>query len=380
MFLFKVKVDDSFIKDQIENFLEKTLSGVFADFVEQKKVSDTCVFREAQLDFFVPRPEEVSGSYVNKHIAYISIKGNTHDPHYVELRLKQKDKDKVSLFYYLNDRRGGTATFYGKSVMPSFEAQPLSCLCFSGSRETLDSLFASDDRYTALYANLEYQKGLEELKNRNANNLQERDKPLERIVELAAILASHAYGIRSNDGGASRKFLFRDMFPHFVRELQSKFGSQAPTVDFDNESQLWDMLDDQPIPYCATSGANWETGLFKFLTENLGCHLGTVYRDSDDLFDVKMFNGNLDTEKYAALRRKAKSQQQVNEIKQRMEREQNEKLVLLFEGKFNQTCINATVLSKKIANDNTNCKIIVVVGTDWSEFDTSGNLLFGLLS
>lgn len=371
MFVFKVKqAHGSFIKDKIDDFLETTVDRVFTDFVMRKKAHGTNVLREAQLDFFDPRGENMPGSYVNKHIAYFRVNRKTEDPCYVELRLDHKDADKVTLFYYLSKRKGGgTGSFYEKSVMPDFDAQPLSGLCFSGSKNSLKYVFASDDRYTTLHANLEYQKG-----NKKRNDyLRESGKPLERIVELAVILASHANGIRSHDASVSRRFLFRDMFSHFVRELQSKYGNQAPTVNFDNDSEMWDSLDVMPIPYCATSSANWGKDIFEFLTENLDCRLGTVYRHSSDGFDVRVYNGNLYTEvEYAAIIYPIRKSI-LNEIKQRMEQERNEKLVLLFDCNFYRKRISATVLTQKIVNDNTNCKIVVLVGTHWSNLRTSGN-------
>lgn len=336
---------------------------MFLKFLDQKRVDDTSVFRQAQIDYLDPRAGEVSGCYVNKHIASIRINKDVRDDH-IELFLRQIENGNVNIYYKTS--RYDEEYFYGKSVMPEYDAQPLTGLCFTGPKNALLQVFGSPSRLTVLSANLMYQQAIEKLDQKS------KKQPLERIVQQAIILASHANGIKSRS-------LFRDVFPHFVRELQSEYGDHVPTIDWRVDSEQWNMLDSEPIPYCASSDSNWDKEVFEYLTQNLGCHLGSAYRHTDTRcqdggFNITVYRGNLETEvEYRD--RYTMNASELDMLKQKMKVEQRNKEVLSIEAKMYQENIDGSVIHQIVINDDTNSKIRVVVGTHWSDFEIyKGNL------
>lgn len=268
------------------DLLDWIFSQVFVNFVNAKASRDEQMFIEGQFDFLNANIGKRSSAYIHKYIAYLDLPSGSYSTDQSANSLKLYLQNYSLNYTQVTDNQMYKEFGIMKSVLPRFDLEPITGLCFSGPKDVLRDTFPTRDKPLTLYS-------VTISKHENHSKATLDGDKLEHLAARALVLSSHANGLKGHVN-------FRHFFKYFICQLQ--LVNEVYAVDFDADKDTWDELDTTPIPYCSpVSGVSslggpekvWNDGVFDYFTSQLQCSLGQVTEAKQgDTVDVGLYAGN----------------------------------------------------------------------------------------
>lgn len=221
-----------------------------------KRVERDDDFYKGQVDFLDPRPRQArSVTFIHKHVAYLDARivkvilpegaQENDNVNPLDIKFEHHDDGKIYLKVVYNDvpfkqrlrvmrDRYHFVNLDMKSVMPEFEKEPITGLCFTGAYPVLDRFFLQDGKPASCLE--KYYELFSPTLLYNTDKTASLDGMyLEKIAAMSLVLASHAASI-------GEVLEFETFFNQFIQELQDDYGIE-PNVTVDPlHTDLWSQF------------------------------------------------------------------------------------------------------------------------------------------